>query len=117
MAKGGTLDCLAKRDLFGDGQASPARLKAEGEIFLAAGWRYDAVNLLGRAGEAGQVTRLAEEALAEGDLFLYLHALKAVGRQPEPEDLLNLAAAAQARGWRAYAERARQMAQPPARPT
>jgi len=104
------LDCLAKRDLLGQTPLNRERLLAAGAVSLEAGLVYDGIDLLGRGGEREKVLHLAEQAAAGGDLFLYLHALKTAGAEPEPARLEELARAAEAKGWLAFAGRAREMA-------
>ena len=114
MAGTKIMDCLTKRDLLGREPVNRERLLAAGSNALGAGLIYDGVDLLGRSGEREKVLALAEEAAREGDLFLYLHALKTAGAEPEKGRLTALAQAAEARGWSAFAQRARKMAGPEA---
>ncbi len=110
MAREGALDCLAKRDLLASERTDPGKLKAQAEAFSEAGQDYDALRFLAAAGESEAVDRMARRAVEEGDLFLYLQALKETGREPEPDDLLKIAATADARGLLSFARRAEAMA-------
>jgi hypothetical protein len=110
MAATKVMDCLAKRDLLGREPADQERLMAAGKASLEAGAVYDGIDLLGRGGDREKVLGLAEEAAKEGDLFLFLHALKAAGAEPDKDRLQELARAAEAKGWQAFAQRAREMA-------
>jgi len=103
------LDCLKKRDLLNDRQAPRAKFLAAAESHLAAGLIYDAVDFWNRAGEAERLKELAGQAVESGDLFLYLHALKAAHVEPEAERLKELARRAEAAGQLFFAKRARKL--------
>jgi hypothetical protein len=104
------MDCLAKRDLLGREPVNRERLLEAGSAALEAGLVYDGIDLLGRGGEREKVLALADQAAGNGDLFLHLHALKTAGAKREKARLEDLARAAEARGWLAFAGRAREMA-------
>jgi len=100
------LDCLKKRDLLNDRQAPRAKLLTAAEDHLAAGLIYDAIDFWKRAGEVERLKELAGQAVESGDLFLYLHALKAARVEPEAGALTELARRAEAAGQLLFAKRA-----------
>ena len=110
MASSGTLDCLAKRDLLAARNTAPEKLKARAQAFIEAGMVMDAMRFLAAAGESEKVAEMAENAVEEGDLFLYLQALRELGREPLPDELHKLARSAEARGMLSFAEQAEKMA-------
>ncbi len=110
MAPSGTLDCLAKRDFLASPKTSPEKLRAQAEAFLEAGQDYDALQFLVAAGETEKVAGMAQKAVKEGDLFLYLQTRRAQGQEPEPEELLKLSRAAEAKGLSRFAGQAEALA-------
>ena len=109
MARAGSLDCLAKRDLLASDGASPERLKEQARVFSQAGQDYDALRFSAAAGDQESVSQAAGRAVAEGDLFLYLQACRELKREPEREALLKIAQAAEARGLESFAQKAREL--------
>ena len=109
MARQGPLTCLKKRNLLNDPAKPVGRLVEAAEAQLAAGLFYDAVSLFGRAKELERVEELADRAVEEGDLFLYLFAVKTAGKEPQARLLADLADKAGQRGLDLFARRARAM--------
>jgi len=107
LARQGPLTCLKKRDLLNDPSRPAGRLVETAETQLAAGLVYDAINLFGRAGELARVEELANQAVEEGDLFVYLFAMQTAGQEPQARLLTKLADKAGQRGLDLFARRAR----------
>ncbi len=110
MAKGGAWGCLDRRDLLNEPSASPQKLLKAANDHLEADLMYDAIDFLARAGAGDRIVELAEAAAGEGDLFLYLHALKAAQKEPEAQTLKNLADEARRKGWQLFADKAAALA-------
>lgn len=109
MARTGSMNCLAKRDLLASEGASPDKLREQARICTEAGQDYDALRFLAAAGDQEAVAKAAAEAVEKGDLFLYLQALRELDREPDREELNRIAKAAESKGLLSFAQKAREL--------
>ena len=74
-------DPLARRHLL-EGTLDPAKARAYGEAYLAAGREVDAIDFLSRGGDSEAIEKLEVAAVERGDAFLLRVASHARGVDP-----------------------------------
>ncbi|MFH1139914.1 MAG: hypothetical protein V1816_27865 [Pseudomonadota bacterium] len=102
------LNCLNKRNLLDNHNTGTARWRQVGKEFAAAGFLSDAIDFLARADDRESLTGLIPRVIEEGDLFLLGRIRKALGQEPDPEELKVLLENAERLGKETFAERTRQ---------
>lgn len=98
-----------RRRMLAEGSGN---LKSAGLALLAAGRWAEAQECLEAAGQPGELTAIAAQALESGDFFAWRQALRALGQDPAPADLAQLAERAAAAGKAAHAASARALLKP-----
>jgi hypothetical protein len=101
---------LERRHLI-ERELSPAQALKTAEAYLAEGRALEAVEFLAKAGDEERLQALRREALEAGDLFLMRAVAGAMGKTPDRDEWLALAAAAEASGKQRYAVDARRQAE------
>jgi hypothetical protein len=109
MAKSAIPDPLSRRHLL-ERELAPAQSLKIAEAYLAEGRALEAIGFLRNAGATERLLSLRRDAVALGDLFLLRMLAAATGREPEREEWLSLAEAADAAGKERYAAEARRYA-------
>ena len=101
---------LERRHLI-ERELAPAQALKTAESYLAEGRALEAVEFLAKAGDEERLQALRREALEAGDLFLLRAVADAMGKAPDRDEWLALAAAAEASGKQRYAVDARRHAE------
>ena len=101
---------LERRHLI-ERELSPAQALKTAEAYLAEGRALEAVEFLAKAGDEERLQALRREALEAGDVFLMRAVAAAMGKAPDRDEWLALAAAAEASGKQRYAADARRQAE------
>ena len=101
---------LERRQLI-ERELAPAQALKTAEAYLAEGRALEAVEFLGKAGDEERLQALRREALEAGDVFLMRAVAAAMGKAPDRDEWLALAAAAEASGKQRYAADARRQAE------
>ena len=101
---------LERRHLI-ERELAPAQALKTAEAYLAEGRALEAVEFLAKAGEGERLQELRREALEAGDFFLMRAVADAMGKAPDRDEWLALAAAAEAAGKQRYAADARRQAE------
>ena len=101
---------LERRHLI-ERELAPAQALKTAEAYLAAGRSLEAVEFLAKAGDGEGLQELRREALEAGDFFLMRAVADAMGKAPDRDEWLALAAAAEAAGKQRYAADARRQAE------
>ena len=101
---------LERRHLI-ERELAPAQALKTAEAYLAEGRALEAVEFLAKAGDEEGLQALRREALEAGDLFLLRAVADAMGKAPDRDEWLTLAAAAEASGKQRYAVDARRQAE------
>lgn len=102
-------DPLARRHLL-EGKLDPAKARAIGEGYLAAGREVEAVDFLARGEATEALAHLRSEALDRGDVFLMRSVTAALGEDPSSDEWSRLAERATSVGRERDAETARRLA-------
>jgi hypothetical protein len=97
------LNCLEKRDLLNQTDASLDILVEWGDRYRQEGFLHDAVDFYAKAGAREAILALLETARSEGDLFLLQRLHGIVTHQPPPEEWLALAEQAEQLGKHRFA--------------
>jgi hypothetical protein len=106
MAKHAIPDPLTRRELI-ERPLDASRALAIADAYLAAERGLEAIAFLRKAEAGDRLEAIAQEAVQQGDAFLYREALQALKRDADAEAWRALAAAAAARGADRYAAEAR----------
>jgi hypothetical protein len=101
---------LERRHLI-ERKLAPAQALRTAEAYLAEGRALEAVEFLAKAGDEEGLQTLRREALEAGDVFLMRAVASAMGKAPDRDEWLALAAAAEASGKQRYAADARRQAE------
>ena len=80
-----------KQQLLHAKDAKPGDLRRQGEEFLQAGWLSDAIDFFGKAGDQNSLEKIRDITIAEGDVFLFRRALKAMDATAEEDQWKELA--------------------------
>lgn len=78
--------------------------------YLEEGRKLEAIDFLAKADNREELRAIAEEAIAEGDPFLLLTVMGAIGDEPDRATWQRCADAAEAAGKQRYADTARRNA-------
>ncbi len=101
---------LERRHLI-ERELAPAQALKTAEAYLAEGRAIEAIEFLAKAGDEERLQALRREALEAGDVFLMRAVADAMGKAPDRDEWLALAAAAEASGKQRYAVDARRQAE------
>ena len=101
---------LERRHLI-ERELAPAQAIKTAEAYLAEGRAIEAVEFLAKAEDGERLQELRREALEAGDFFLMRAVAGAMGKAPDRDEWLALAAAAEAAGKQHYAADARRQAE------
>jgi hypothetical protein len=101
---------LERRHLI-EREIAPAQALKIAAAYLAEGRAIEAVEFLAKAGDDERLQELRREALEAGDFFLMRALANAMGKAPDRDEWLALAAAAEAAGKQRYAADARRQAE------
>ena len=101
---------LERRHLI-ERELAPAQALKTAEAYLAEGRAIEAVDFLAKLDDDGRLQELRREALEAGDFFLMRAVADAMGKAPDRDEWLALAAAAEAAGKQRYAADARRQAE------
>lgn len=107
MAKDHLLECLEKRDLLNDADASEKTLRDWGQRFEQAGLLNDAVELYEKADARDDLKRILQIALDEGDVFLFSKLVRILEIEASREQWLAIAEKAQEAGKLSFVAQAR----------
>lgn len=105
------LASLKRRELLYQERPDQAKLNQAAEAELEADRLYHAVELFRRAGSKEKLEDVVALAVEQGDLFIYLEAIKALDRSNRAEELVALAQAAGRNGLERFAARAKSLAE------
>ncbi|MFH1091023.1 MAG: hypothetical protein V1742_05580 [Pseudomonadota bacterium] len=100
------LDCLKRRALLHSPATGREQLKEIGREMAQAGYLPEAVDFLVQAGDEAGLVELLQTALEEGDLFIFIQILKALGRQATRAEWETLEKSARRLGKEAFAAKA-----------
>lgn len=103
---------LPKREVLYSEKTPKDDLVSLGEAFEEAGYRMDALDFFVQARDETRLVAILEQALEEGDLFVYQKCSRALGRRPGEEEFRRVAQNARNRGLEAFARRADEAAGP-----
>ncbi len=106
MAKSLIPDPLARRHQL-EGKLEPARARAIGAAYRAAGRELESIAFFRVAGATAELEESCRRAIESGDAFLLREASAALGREPALDAWRALAASAEAAGLLRYAGDAR----------
>ena len=110
MARGKIPPPLERRHLLAKNlPAERARVIAE--AYAAEGRQAESVEFLAKAGARDELAALREQAIADGDAFLFRMVAQLLEQEPEREEWTRLAAAAAAAGKLRYEAEARRQAE------
>ncbi|MBW2272193.1 MAG: hypothetical protein JRG96_02900 [Deltaproteobacteria bacterium] len=109
MAQSKIPNPLARRHLI-EKEFDAASALAVAEAYLADARKVEALDFLAKAGATDRLTALQEEAVAEGDAFLFQAVARHLDEAPPAEGWHRLADAADAAGKELYAATARRQA-------
>jgi hypothetical protein len=109
VAKSRIPNSLARRHLV-EKKIDDASALSIAEAYLADGRRVEALDFLAKAGAKDRLEELRDEALADGDAFLFQSVARHLGESPTSEGWGRLADAAEAAGKERYAATARRQA-------
>lgn len=113
MAKIRIPDSLKKKDMVYGGKTPADELISSGDDFLAADRLAEALDFFVAAKDKDRIQAIAARAVDEGDLFLFMASMKALGEKIPGEngthagELEKLAGNAEAAGKLSFAEKAR----------
>jgi hypothetical protein len=98
MLRGSGLNCLDKRNLLNQHAVSVETLLRWGKSFEEAELFHDAIDFYEKAGAREPLERILEQALEDGDLFLYKRACRALKIEPDADRWRLLGERAQSQG-------------------
>lgn len=110
MAKGKIPPPLERRHLLAK-ELSAERARAIAEAYAAEGRQVEAAEFLAKAGAGPELAALREQAIADGDVFLFRLTGQLLEREPGREEWSRLAEAAAASGKLRYEAEARRQAE------